>query len=157
MCLFFQQKSTVYVVGEEVIRIGYKEERIWSYRLICEKHGTIFTSLGGASLSRCVMIEVTGFSISYCLTTNETGRSCILISLNLSQMRIVFFLCQEIIAHDHKKRCLLNSIILCLVGVVLHMQDNLLISLLIFVSYICSVEIHITCVSRADLTRCHLR
>ncbi|XP_067940789.1 kyphoscoliosis peptidase-like isoform X2 [Watersipora subatra] len=43
--------------GEEVIRIGYKEEMIWSYRIICEKSGTIVTSLAGVPLDRCVMIE----------------------------------------------------------------------------------------------------
>ncbi|KAF6016621.1 hypothetical protein EB796_025070 [Bugula neritina] len=34
------------ITGEEVIRLGYKEERIWSYRLTCEKNGAVVKSLG---------------------------------------------------------------------------------------------------------------
>ena len=45
-------------VGEEVIRIGYKDERIWSYRLTCEKSGTIINSLAGVPLERWVLVEV---------------------------------------------------------------------------------------------------
>ena len=44
--------------GEEVIRIDYKDERIWSYRFTCEKGGTIVNILAGVPLEKCVMVEV---------------------------------------------------------------------------------------------------
>ena len=41
-----------------MIRIDYKDERIWSYRFTCEKGGTIVNILAGVPLEKCVMVEV---------------------------------------------------------------------------------------------------
>ena len=46
--------------GEEVIVIRYKDERIWSYRLVCEKPGTVVTTVNDTVLEKCVVIEVGG-------------------------------------------------------------------------------------------------
>ena len=47
-----------------MIRIDYKDERIWSYRFTCEKGGTIVNILAGVPLEKCVMVEVVLLAIS---------------------------------------------------------------------------------------------
>ncbi|KAF6026286.1 hypothetical protein EB796_015406 [Bugula neritina] len=61
------------ITGEEVIRLGYKEERIWSYRLTCEKSGTVVKSLGGVPLEKCVMVEAFEGTVRYNIRMPSVG------------------------------------------------------------------------------------